>query len=173
MAALSDMCCVSCLTGWVFVAAGRATEADAERKSKEEEGTAPPPAFQVGSEPRGWVCLVVWFVWAGRLWPRRCSLSSLSLPLSTQQASTVSVLPTGIACSAGGFMDQTMTDIIVTLSRMRFTTMSVVPATSQLTRLCCGAMSGEGGAQENALRYNRKYAGRPRPDAQAKAKEQG
>ena len=34
-------------------------------------------------------------------------------------------------------------------------------------------MSGEGGAQENAVRYNRKYAARPRPDAQAKAKEQG
>ena len=32
---------------------------------------------------------------------------------------------------------------------------------------------GEGGAQENAVRYNRKYAGRPRPDAQAQAKEQG
>ena len=34
-------------------------------------------------------------------------------------------------------------------------------------------VSGEGGAQENAVRYNRKYAGRPRPDAQAQAKEQG
>ena len=35
------------------------------------------------------------------------------------------------------------------------------------------AVPGEGGAQENAVRYNRKYAGRPRPDAQAQAKEQG
>ena len=52
--------------------------------------------------------------------------------------------------------------------------MFAVPVYSRKHRSSLGSVvvPGEGGAQENAVRYNRKY-GRPQPDAQAQAKEQG